>query len=127
MPAFTINIKETHDENSSHPSEESSIQSQAVRDKAKADNELIELEIQKKIDLEIKQKLKEEILSIVGGPEPLYELSHKYAEGSDSPMWKRKQIRNRTIVEPPVDEEEVSEASVSLSDGEEGSDLPGDQ
>lgn len=76
---------------------------------------------------EIQQKLKEEILSIVGGPEPLYELTHKYAEGSDSPMWKRKQMRNHTIIEPAVDNEEVSEASVSLSDGEEGSDLPGDQ
>ena len=72
--------------------------------------------------------MKEEILKSVGGPEPLYELSHKYAEGSDSPMWKKKQMRNRTVIKEDVEKfEEVSEDSVSLSDGEEGSDLPGDQ
>lgn len=36
-------------------------------------------------------------------------------------------MRNRTIVDPTFDAEEQSEASASLSDGEEGSDLPGDQ
>lgn len=79
------------------------------------------------LEQEIQKKLRDEILNIVGGPEPLYELTHKYAEGSDSPMWKRKQMRNRTIIEPNFDNAADSEASVSLSDGEEGSDLPGDQ
>lgn len=81
IPGFVLNIKETQDENSSGPSDE--LASNLSKQTVKRDiNDMIEKEIQ--------QKLKEEILQIVGGPEPLYELTHKYAEGSDSPMWKRK-------------------------------------
>jgi hypothetical protein len=42
------------------------------------------------MEADIQRVMKAEILRSVGGPEPLYELTHKYAEGSDSPMWKKK-------------------------------------
>jgi hypothetical protein len=82
------------------------------------------------MEADIQRVMKAEILRSVGGPEPLYELTHKYAEGSDSPMWKKKQMRNRTVIKEEMKDakfEEVSAESVSLSDGEEGSDLPGDE
>ena len=61
----------------------------------------------------------------IGEAEPIFELSHKYAEGTDSPAWKKKQIRHHTLMKLNDIQENNSEDSMSLSDDGESDDLPG--
>ncbi len=78
---------------------------------------------EKEIEM-IKKMQHLEIMNQIGEAEPIFELPHKYAEGTDSPAWKRKQIRHQTLMKLQNIQENNSEDSVSLSD-EDDEALPG--
>lgn len=67
-----------------------------------------------------------------GEAEPIYELKHKYAEGSDSPAWQKRAFNNQTLKKPSKTGEKIEEAgeksegSSSSEDGSQSEVMPGD-
>ena len=67
-----------------------------------------------------------------GEAEPIRQLAHKYAEGSDSPAWKKRAFNHQTLEKRSKDEEEIEEADEKSEGGSSSEDdshsevMPGD-